>query len=276
MRKILILWILPLIVSLGLFFAVRPILAQLSEQDVELTQYLKINDVEVGSEERNGFRQIFYIYNGEKVFITDTNYPNANPKTEREYIVWQVQIDNGWRIFLYHIPTAVTTQLTQTGIHVNPQIDSGRVIWEGQDDGVWQINLFDGISARQLTYGDMSLNPDIEGDFIVYGRKDSVGWRGVAYSLREKKEMDITTGEEAMAPKIKEGRIILADGTKDFPLTAQDLFVLDLAPLTGSNSIQSVSEEDIVEELEAIPTDEIEQSGSPETIEEATDSGVLQ
>ena len=264
-KKLIKTWIVPLIVSIVLFITARPILAQQFQWEITLVDYLKSNNVGIGSEEKNGYRQIYYTYNENKVFITDTNYTNSQPVTEKEYIAWQAQIDNGWRIFLYHIPTNITTELTQSGNNVNPQVSGGKVAWERQVDGVWQIFLFDGTKIYQLTQGDMSLNPDIEGNVIVYGRKDLSGWRASAYSLIEKKEVDITTGETVKFPKLIDGQIYLAKekgGVERFPLTADDLFILDLASLapTNQNSPETVTLEDILQELEATPSASLEEA----------------
>lgn len=267
-KKVVKLWLLPLIISAGLFVVIRPALAQLSpEQQQTLSDYVKDHNVEVGTELKDGFRQIYYVYNGEKVFITTTNYTSANPITEREYVAWQSQIDSGWRIFLYHIPSGTTTQLTDFGINVNPRISGNKVVWEGQDNGVWQVYLFDGIRVSQITSGDMSLNPEIEGDFIVYGRKDLAGWRASIYSLIEKKEKDIITGELAQDPKLNNGKILIRNisgKVEEFNLNPQDLFTLDLAPLTVDvpDVPETVTIEEILEELEAEPV--------------ATESGALE
>jgi hypothetical protein len=251
MKKI-IYWFIPLAASIALFIAVRPTFAQLAA-GVETFKVTQVGE-EVGE---NGFRQIYYLdKDNNKVFITNSNYTNANPVTDGENVVWMGQVGEGWRIFLYNTLSSTTTQLTFTGIHVNPKVDKGKVVWEGQDEaGVWQVFLFDGTKIAQVTSGDMSLNPDIEGDFVVYGRKDLTGWRASLYSLKEKKEVDVTTGDLAQKPKLKGGKIILAGGEKEeeFALTASDLFVLDLDPLsvaTTSASTQATFEE-VAKELEA-------------------------
>lgn len=255
MKKAIISWFIPLVISIVLFIAARPVIAQLAGD----TQPFKVTQVgeEVGE---NGFRQIYYLdKENNKVFITSSNYTNANPVTDGENIVWMAQIEEGWRIFLYNVLTSTTTQLTFSGIHVNPKVDGGKVVWEGQDEkGVWQVFLFDGVKVAQITNGDMSLNPDIEGDFVVYGRKDLSGWRASIYSLKEKREIDVTTGEFAKKPKLKNGKIVLTGEGKEeeFALTATDLFVLDLRPLSATPSAAQVSLEEVAQELEATASGE--------------------
>ena len=258
MRK----WIVPAVFAGMLFVIVRPAVAQFSGG--ELVEYLKTNNVEVGSgPNENSYRQIYYIYDGQKKIITNSNYTNANPVTEGEYIIWGAQIDNGWRIMTYHIPTGQTVELTPRGINTNHQIVNGNIIWEGQDDnGNWQIFLFNGVSVKQLTFDEVSLNSDIERDYIVFSTKDVTGtWRGRTYSISQDKFQDVAVGEEMQKIGLKDGRIFL--GEEEFPLTVEDLFLLDFAPLAGQEATPSaVTEEDILEEINASPSAQVQEASS--------------
>ena len=273
-------WLTSIIIASLLFVMVRPTFAQVIENQANLAQYLVANNVEVGSEVGNhGFPQIYYVWNDSKKFITDDQNTNADPDTDGEYITWMKQIRSVWQIFLYHIPTENVVQLTNSGTNVNPRISGDKIVWEGWIDGGWQVFFFDGKSVRQLTSGDISMNPDIEGDNIVYGRKDIAGiWRAVVYSTSQDEAQDITTGVVAKHPVLENGRIILGrvngKGGEEFPLTVEDLFLLDLAPLSTSltpspaPTLEVVTEEDIIEELQA--------TSSAEIIDAATPSGEIQ
>jgi len=274
----------PLFVSVLIFIIGRPVLAQTLTQEQALQQALVNGDVIVGSEiGNNGFRQVYYIFNGSKEFVTDNNYTSADPNIEGEYITWMSQISGVWQIFLYHIPTDNTVQITLTGNNVNPKISEGRVVWEGWIDGGWQVFFFDGTKVTQLTSGDLSMNPEIEGDNIIYGRKDvTETWRAVVYSISRDEVQDVTTGLSAKHPALENGKIILGrvgdKGGEEFPLTVDDLFLLDLAPLTVEDEVapsptpepqpETVTEEEIIEELEA--------TSSAEIIDTATPSGEIQ
>lgn len=284
MSNRIIAWLLPLIISLLLFVIVRPVFAQVIESQANLAQYLTANAVEVGSEVGNhGFLQVYYVWNNSKKFITDDQNTNADPVTDGEYIVWMKQTGGVWQIFLYHTPTENVVQLTNSGTNVNPRISGDKIVWEGWIDGGWQVFFFDGKSVGQLTGGDISMNPDIEGDNIVYGRKDIAGtWRAVVYSISKNEAKEITTGVAAKRPALENGQIILGrfkgKGGEKFPLTVDDLFLLDLDPLTAPDETPSpeptpllqpetVTEEEIVEELQATPS---------AVLEEATQSAEIQ
>jgi hypothetical protein len=213
---------LPIIIAGVLFLAVRPSLAQLAQQQADLVQYLIDNNVEVGSEVVDGHNHVYYLFQDEKIFITTDGYNNRMPVTKGEYIVFVKDMNGAGQVFLYHILSDQTTQLTHTSTNLDPKVSrDGWVVWEGWDAQVdgWQVFLFDGTSIEQLSGGELSMNPDIEGENIVYSSRDVAGvWRAVAYSKRGDKYVDVTTGEKAREPKLREGKIILAKG-EEFPLT---------------------------------------------------------
>jgi hypothetical protein len=264
-------WILPILVSVSLVLILHPLINQVIAQEDSLREALVNGEVKVGTEVgNNGFMQIYYDIEGNKAYISNTNYSNSDPIIDGEYITWIGQSTGGaWQVFLYNILTKTTIQLSSSSNNTNPKISDGKIVWEGWVSGVlsaqsgWQIFFFDGKSVRQLTSGDLSMNPEIAGDFISYGRQDITGtWRGVVYSISRGKAKDITTGLASQKPIIKKGKIILrGDGEEEFPLTAEDLFLLDLPPLTteAENEPEVVTEEEIIEELEATPSAVIEE-----------------
>lgn len=262
-------WLVPFLVAFGLFVIARPILAQILTQEEQLSQLLAGGNVSVGSEiGKNGFRQIYFQIDNNKTFITNSNHVNADPIISGEEVVWISKISGHWQIFLHHIPTNNTIQLTNSGNNVNPRINNGNVVWEGWIDDRWQIFFFDGKSVKQLTSGDDSMNPEIEGDNIVYGRKDITGtWRAVVYSISRNETQDITTGTAAKHPALENGKIVLGrvgnSPGEEFPLTVEDLFLLDLPPLTQEEEPETVTEEEVKQELLA---PEATNSAEPEVI----------
>lgn len=256
MKNLFTIWLAPLLISVGLFFIARPTLAQLiPEQQQTLADYLKTNDLEVGYENKDGHTQVYHVYNNQKFFISNEGLNSYMPSSKGEYVVYVSDIEGAGQIFLNNIVAGTNIQLTYSGTNLDPKVSkNGWVVWEGwvSEKERWQVFLFDGKSVSQLTAGDLSMNPDIEGDFVVYGRRDiSGGWRAVVYSKRQDKRIDVVTGEDAREPKLKNGKIILTRGDK-FQLTVEDLFTLNLAPLVIEQP-QTVSEQDILNELEAMP-----------------------
>ncbi len=259
-------WALPLIIAVLVFLIVKPVLAQTMEIP---------HDVVVGTiSDESGFRQIYYESNGAREIITNGRFTSASPVTQNGRIVWVSQINGLWQIFSYDILSKAATQLTFMGNNVNPRVDEkGRIVWEGWVEGAWQIFFFDGSSVRQLTSGDLSLNPDFGGDYLSYGRRGVNGtWRAVVYSIKDNKSIDVTLGENAKNPKIRNGDIYLGAGSESeekFPLSVSDLFLLNLTSLTATDSASltaSSSANPILEELSATA------SGVVEIIPQSTSS----
>ena len=294
MNKLIKPWLVPMIASLALFVVVRPTFAQIAERQANLVQYLSANDVEVDSEVVNGYHQVYYVFEGEKTYITEGNLNATSPASAGEYVVYRRNTGAGGdNTFLYHIPTAITIQLSGSSNNANPKVSGGKVVWEGwvipsEGEPGWQVFFFDGKSVKQLTSGDLSMHPDIDGDFISYGRRDVLSWRSVVYSISKKEAKEVAIGISSKRPKVRNGRIILAGtGVEEvFPLTVDDLFLLDLGPLSTSPTPspsptpETVIEEEIAEELEATPSAAIEEadesailaSPTPEPTPEATSS----
>jgi len=262
MRKIFVSWSASLLIAGLLFIGVRPILAQ--QLDAGLSDYIKANDLQVGTEVVSGYQQVFYTYQGSKHFITNESRNSRSPFTNGRYVAYVSDYNEAGQIFLYDTISDSKTQLTFLGTNLNPRVDyKGRVVWEGWDGNTWQIFFFDGLSTKQLTTGDTSLNPDFSDDYISYGRRDITDtWRAVVYSINDNKSVDVTTGEKARNPKIKNGDIYLAAESlaeEKFSLSVDDLFLLNLAPLsesTESSNIESINT--ILDELSATPSGVVE------------------
>lgn len=264
MKKISKSWAVPVVIAGLLFIAVRPTLAQLSQEQSDLTSYITTNDLEVGVETVDGYSQVYYSFASNKVFITHERVNSTHPHSKGRYIVYRKAVGAEDQIVLYDVLSKETVQLTHSGSNTNPRVtDDGRAVWEKWVDNGWQVFFFDGKSVNQLTSGDPSMNVDIDGDFITYSRRDVAGtWRAVVYSLLRKKAVDVTTGEEAKHFEVKEGKVILnslsSDEKEEFPLTVEDLFLLDFESLGSEDNTQStVAEGDILEELRATDSAEI-------------------
>ncbi len=266
-------WIIALILALILFLASRPALANLLQEETNIDY----DQIKLGVETIDGFSQVYYEINGNKNFVTSGNFNSRLPFSRGEYLTWVTDKLGGSQIFLMHIPSASVIQLTSGGTNLNPRVSKeGKVVWQGwvgDEAGGWQIFLFDGVKVSKITEGDTSLNPDIEGDFVVYARKDIAGiYRSAVYSISDKKEKEVTVGLSSKRPRLENGRIFLLGENlnKEFPLKAQDLFLLDLVSLSSTSSGEisltqtptpeispipsenppSVSEEEVAKELE--------------------------
>jgi len=202
-------WTVSIVVA-GLVFAlIQPAFAQLVTNDVDLAQTVAVGNVKVGSETVQDYQQVYYIFNSSKTFITKGPQNSSQAVSDKEYIAYSMAIRGAGQIFLYHIPTDTTTQITHSSTNLEPRLSNGNIVWEQWIDDRWQIFLFDGKAIRQLSAGDVSVNPDIEGDEIVYARKNDKGeWRTVRYSIRDKQAQILRKGLVAKHPQFRDGQIV--------------------------------------------------------------------
>lgn len=243
-------WILPVIIATGIFLIIRPVMAQ-TQGD--------LRDVSVGVESVDGYSQIYYMDGDKRVFITSGNINSKMPVSAGSFIAYVSDINDQGQIFIYDLKSGNRTQITFTGTNLNPKVnDKGEILWEGWRYDSWQIFYFDSTSVRQMTTGDTSLNPDFSGDYISYSRRNSAGtWRGVIYSKKDDKSVDITTGENTKRIQIRNGEIYLGVGSANeekFALKVDDLFILNLPTLNEATSSGDL----IVDELSASPSGVIE------------------
>jgi hypothetical protein len=229
----------PLVLGLIIFgIAVGPFTRLVSAQ-ANLNEYLFVNDVTVGVETVNDYRQVYYEFQGNKTFITTGPLNSHSPATRGQYITFVKNIQGAGQIFVYHVNSQTTTQLTFASTNLNPNVDrEGRVAWEGwvDDQETWQVFYYDTLAMSQLTSGDTSVNPDIDSGFIVFDRHDRLAglWHTVGYSINEKVTSDLATTIGATEPRIIDRGLELKKPNSIRELVFQDLnnvFELDLPAL---------------------------------------------
>lgn len=253
----------PVLAALVIFLIARPVLAELVTSDIDFAQSLVEGNVEVGVETVNGYSQVYYLRDGKKHFVTEGNRNSHQPHSAGEYITYVTTINGAGQIFLYNITADTTVQLTNSLTNLKPKVSKeGRVVWERWVDdpspGGWQVALFDGTTIRRLTEGEVSINPDIDGDYVVFSTKDADGlWRAMGYSVAKDEVVTINVGIEAKSPKLEKEQIFLQDRAE--PLKITDLFLLGDAPTpspTPTPFTEEVAAGDIKEELDAQPIEE--------------------
>ena len=207
-------WLAPFGIALLIFSSTRPVLANIIASQSLPGDPQQGEALEVGLEFEENTRQIYYISNGEKIFITSANLSHANPVSDGRIITWMSHIRGHWQIFFYDISSGETIQLTTNdGNNVHPRISNGKIVWEGQMNGTWQIFLFDGASVTQMTSGDQpSINADIDGDGVVYATKIVPGeWKSYLYEISTKNITNLTPDSFAKKPFIENGHVFWED-----------------------------------------------------------------
>ena len=209
-KKFILNWGIPVLIALVVFAVVRPAMAQIMATD-ELSRYVLDNDVIVGEETVNGARQVYYMLNEEKIFVTGGRDNSHDPRVNKEYMTWVTDINGaGGQIFLYHIPTSITTTITGSSTNLNPRVSAeGEVVWERWLDERWQIFMYDGVRVKQLTDGDVSFNADVSGSQVVFVRQDDEkNMRTVLLDLSSRRAEVIAEGVEHRTPSFFEGNVV--------------------------------------------------------------------
>jgi len=260
MNKRITAWLLPLIISWLLFVLVRPTFAEIIGKQVNLAQYLVANDVEVDSEVINGYHQVYYVFEGEKTYVTEGNLNATSPASAGEYVVYRRNSGAGGdNTFVYHIPTVTTIQLSGSSNNANPKVArNGQVVWEGWVDDAWQIFLFDGTSVRQVTAGDMSINADIEGDQIVFARRGVDGtWRAEKYTISSGSIEEVGRGVAAKHPRFIDGQVVFGVGAVNQRASTAAADTPEAAPEptpTATPALSSTPEPTVTPTLSPKPT----------------------
>lgn len=265
-------WLLPVIVALGLFVVVRPVIAQVLEPDIGT-----LEPFEVGEEVNDGLLRVYYLEGDNKIFVSDEENNSKHAHLKGEYIVWVTEPgDRPGQIYRYHVPSGFAIQITNSGTNLKPVVSlKGEVVWERWTGDRWQLFFFDGKSTVQLTSGDVSVNADIEGDSIVYAKQNASGtWTAVGYSISQDKTVEITIGSGAKHPRVENGEVFLGavgnNPGEKFILTLDDLFLLGFdkpqaTPSPEPTKPETVTEKEVKAELTATPSAILEATPSAQT-----------
>lgn len=258
------------------FLLIKPTFVQAVASEEDLSLFVANGDVEVDTKvDRNGIRQIKYKHKGKEYQVTDENYAHADPETDGEYIVWMAQTGSNWQVFLHHITSGETVQLTVSGNNVNPVISGEYVAWEGQIESTWQIYVFDGLRVKQVTFGDLpSLDVGIEGSYVIYGTKVSVeddGWVVNLYNVETEDTTLLTPDGYGYSPTILDGLVkwtVIEDGEGV-------TYVYDIASdTTAKEDDWYASQRPVVEEV-VDKGEVVESTDTPiEVVEESTEAVV--
>lgn len=139
--------------------------------------------------------------------VTETKYTTAGLSARDDWLAWMEQWGNHWQIFVHHIPTGQTMQLTRVGNNVNPKLSEEVIAWERFDGLSWQLFAWNGVDIRQITQAPRSSTlTGVSGQSIVYTQRlgDGVGLTIFIYNIPD----ESTT---PLAPASVDGKIKLVD-----------------------------------------------------------------
>ena len=199
LRRVAAAWLLPALLSLALLFGFHSFAkADSPPNDDELASYLQNNQLDVGADSVNGFQQVYYIWQGSKVFMTEAAYNHTNPVASGEYVAWEGLINGAGQIFVYDVLTHALTQVTSAGTNQNPSIYGNLVMWENWENDHWSIYYYDGIGVYQVTTSQYSaVRPKSDGQQIIFANQEPDGWHAWSYDVFSGNVTLIRSGDEA-------------------------------------------------------------------------------
>jgi hypothetical protein len=202
MRRILS-WLGPILLALVLTFGLSRPFAQAAPTPDELAAYLETNSLEVGIDSVSGRQQVYYIYNGDKIFITSDDFNHIQPISNKQYIAWIEIIDGKGQLFLYNALTGAVQQVTSSSNNERPALSNdGRVVWERWIDEKWQIFYYDGGTLlKQLSFDDFSVRPTIYGNNAAFAQLSSSDglWHVITYDLTTDQTQSINSSDGGQA-----------------------------------------------------------------------------
>jgi beta propeller repeat protein len=192
-------WLVPAVVALGVIYGVNSLVAADTPPDTDqLAQYLETNSLDPAVDSVEGYQQIYYPYNGQKVWLTSANYSHIKPVASGEYVAWEGLISGAGQIYIYDVLTHALTQVTSASTNQNPAVYQNSVAWESWQDNTWQIFYYDGFSIKQISAdGVPSVRPSILYHQIIYAEQFSDGWASLSYDLTNGQYTVLKTGDEA-------------------------------------------------------------------------------
>jgi hypothetical protein len=197
-------WVVPVIMAVLVLIGVRPILDKMAQAAPPPLV------TGVGVDVVDGYQQVYYVSHKKKTYITSGPLNHTAPSLSGDWVAYNEIVNGAGQVFLYHIPTDTTTQLTHTSTNQNIHTDGNKAVWERWIGDRWQVFFFDGISVRQLTTGDVSVRPDIEGDSIVYAKQSLLGlWTAYQYTISLGITLPVGVGDDAAWPRLENGQVVL-------------------------------------------------------------------
>jgi hypothetical protein len=202
-------WDLPVIIAIAVIFISHNTFLGASPTPQQMLDYLNAgNQLEVGTEPDEGFLQIYYVFDEEKIFITEAPTMNGQPQSSAEFITY-TQVINGQRqVMQYNVLTGTTTQLSSGPVNMAPKIYLNWVVWQSWADEGWHVMFYDGVSTRQISdpaFGS-AVRPVVGEDKIRFTQE-----LDGEYTLREYipstdllSEIEPDEGQSVMLPALSE------------------------------------------------------------------------
>lgn len=181
----------------------------------ELKNYLKESQLQVGVAVNGQHQQAYYLFEGQKIFVTEGASNITWARASGNFIVWveTPYQSNDNLVYLYDVFSKTKTQLTFYGSSLRPVLDGGRVVWEDHNGEKPAVMYYKGSSTTKLTEGSYpSVRPAIHGNKIAYAQElGSENWQVILYDLDTKQSEVFSSGKSSGAWPRFEGDNLLVD-----------------------------------------------------------------
>lgn len=205
-------WLLPVVVVTGvIFFAHTRIFAQTGPTVSDLQTAIQKNMLRIGEDTHKGYRQIYYIINNKRYYLTDNAINHTAPMLSGSRVVWLEEQGSARNVYVYDFLTNQKLQLTFTGSHQNPQIQGNIVVWERWIDESWQVEYYDGSKVTPVSKQYSSSRSRLSGDKIAYAQQlPNNQWRVNVYTISSGETTQEYQGPgKAAYPKFVDGELRL-------------------------------------------------------------------
>jgi hypothetical protein len=205
-------WALPFFIAIIFWGFVFYIHQKTNDNNKQLLSYLQSHRLQVATESQNGYQQVYYMNDKQKVFVTNEPVNHIQPVADGQYIVWSELINGAGQIVFYNLIDNTTLHLTSTSTNLNPAISQGRVVWErSTEDNNNQVFYYDPkTGVHQLTVEGKSFHPTIYQNKIVYSQRlDESSWQVIEYDIEKNISTTVKKGGVELArPNYVDGKLI--------------------------------------------------------------------
>lgn len=191
-------WSVPIVVAILCVFTVHQVTANPEPTIEELTEYLQSNELNVGLETVDGYRQVFYEYRGNRIYLTDDKANHSSPVASGRYVSWIKVIDGLGQVFFSDVLTKSSLQVTAFGNNSKPDIDGPRIVWQQVSDRTVQSYFWDYSSGEPvLPLGVIgSVEPAVSGNLITYAlRAPDKSWSVYLIDISTGNNQVLATGQ---------------------------------------------------------------------------------
>lgn len=179
----------------------------------DLLIYLEQHNLRVGTDDDGDYQQVFYLYENQKIYVTNESSNHTNAISKGRFIVWleTPYQQNSSLLYQYDVLSRTKTQLTFYGTAERPDMYENKVVWEDRNGDEPEIHYFDGNKITRISNNEYpSVRPAIYKNRIAYAQQISTTeWRVMVYdTLTQKERVFIWGGSNIAWPSFNGDKLV--------------------------------------------------------------------